>query len=71
LGLDVKQVNAPFTVQVRLDSPDGQLAGTVVVKNEGVSETFLRGANGKRNVFLVFSDATQVENIRFFAGSAK
>jgi arabinoxylan arabinofuranohydrolase len=71
LGLDVKQVNAPFTVQVRLDSPDGQLAGTVVVKKEGVSETFLRGANGKRNVFLVFSDATQVENIRFFAGSAK
>ena len=67
-------------VEVRLDSDAGPLLGTVIVDqyspgaNEGLAETFLRGASGKHDVFLVVKQpdeesAFAVMEMRFIAGA--
>ncbi|MFC6063260.1 glycoside hydrolase family 3 protein [Streptomyces ochraceiscleroticus] len=61
-----KEGGGSGTVQVRLGSPDGPLAGTAEVRGTGDRYTYatvtapLRGARGRHDVHLVFSDAMRL-----------
>ncbi|WP_319503330.1 family 43 glycosylhydrolase [uncultured Draconibacterium sp.] len=74
-GLKAQDVKQPYNVEIRLDSTEGKLIGTVVVTENGTAETFLRNANGVHDVYLIVNDNTKNEIIfnapRFFAGSPK
>ena len=70
-GINASGVKAQTKAEVRLGSPTGKLLGTAILKQDGTAETFLRGANGKHTVYLVFDNAVTVKSARFFAGSPK
>lgn len=72
-GLEVKGVEKTAKCEIRLDSPKGKLVGTIIIKKDGISETLLREASGKRTIYLVFKDANnaKIKSARFFAGSPK
>lgn len=66
--------------EIRLDSEDGVLCGTILFDQsypsaDGLVDTFLREAHGIHDVYLVFeSQATSelyAEDLRFFAGAPK
>lgn len=67
----------PPELEVRADAPDGELLGTARVwlqqqePGSGVAETFLRNANGRRDIFVVNRNgaAFEASRFRFFAGS--
>ena len=65
----VKAVSGPGRIEVRLDAPDGHLAGTVVARAGAPAETFLRGASGTRDVYLVRHGDVEFTQARFFAGA--
>ena len=68
-------------LEIRLDGIEGELAGTCVVnpgilkKHHGLVETFLRGAHGRRDVYLIYeTDVAGYQDVRlseplFFAGA--
>ncbi len=70
-GIHASKVEAPINAEIRLDKPDGKLIGTIKIDKSGISETTLREANGKHDVFVVLSGNCEVEMMQFFAGSAK
>ena len=74
-GIDIKNVESPTTCEIHLDSKDGKLVGTFVIKRDGVSETLLREANGIHNIYFVFKDKiapkTSIRSLRIFAGCPK
>jgi hypothetical protein len=69
--------DSPPELEVRADAPDGPLLGTARVRlsqreqGQGVAETFLRGANGRRDIFVVNRNGAKFKPgpFRFFAGS--
>ena len=78
---DIEKSAANARIEIRKDNPDGMLMGTLLVNNESISknfgkvQTFLRGANGTHDVYLVVKTSTNekvtLSNPRFFAGSPK
>ena len=78
---DFEKGTANARIEIRKDNPDGMLMGTLLVNNESISknfgkvQTFLRGANGTHDVYLVVKTSTNekvtLSNPRFFAGSPK
>lgn len=68
---------AAARAMIRLDAPDGKLAGTIRLSagsescNGGRAQTFLRGADGVRDVYVVLQSEglLRVQNLRFFAGA--
>ena len=80
LDIQVNESLGNAKVEVRLDSPEGYLCGTIRLSenseqvNNGKIETFLREANGVHDVYLVFHlpgnyKMYNFESPRFFAGS--
>ncbi len=78
--LSAKRFSDGTEVEVRLDSDAGRLLGTVIVDahsagaNDGLAETFLRGASGEHDVFLVVKQPEEesifaVMDLRFIAGA--
>lgn len=69
--LNIQGVNSPVKCEIRLDKQDGELIGTFDIKQDGLSETFLRNANQKRTIYFIFktSENLKVKSARFFAGS--
>jgi hypothetical protein len=65
----VEDARGSGRIEVRLDAPDGHLAGTIVPRPGVPSETFLRGANGMRDVYLVRHGEVEFTQPRFFAGA--
>ncbi|WP_372649079.1 family 43 glycosylhydrolase [Draconibacterium sp.] len=74
-GLKASQVTKPVKVEIRLDAPNGQLIGTLIIKGNGDCETMLRNANGVHDVYLTVNDNFKEKVVfnapRFFAGSPK
>ncbi|MBP6387178.1 MAG: family 43 glycosylhydrolase [Pseudarcicella sp.] len=70
-GLKASNVKKPLKAEIRLDKPDGKLIGTVWVDKSGVSETTLREARGKHDVFVTFTENCDLNKMEFFAGSSK
>ena len=73
-AIDIKGIKTPTKCEIRLDSSDGELIGTLIIKKDGVTETLLRNAKGNHNVYLVFSNTInnkKINSARFFAGSPK
>ncbi|MEL7118287.1 MAG: carbohydrate-binding protein, partial [Bacteroidota bacterium] len=80
-GMDVKKLDTRGKVEIRLDDEDGLLLGSISFDqnakniNKGRLETFLRGANGQHDVYLVFKleepGNIKIANCEFFAGSPK
>ena len=81
LGANVLDVNVDGKLEVRLDSPEGTLVGSITLTEarltgrDGLIETFLREANGTHDVYFVHRKGTKtgtlrLRNIRFFAGSS-
>jgi len=71
-GVQAEGVEQNINAEIRLDKPDGELAGTITITGNGNFEYGIRNAKGKRDVYIVFKNATsklQVEKFRFFAGS--
>lgn len=78
-GLNVLNTISEGKVEIRLDSPDGKLVGTILLDefsnqvNRGRAETFIRGAKEKRDIFLVFEmggeGEVQVSYPEFFGGA--
>ena len=68
-GLKASGVKEPIKAEVRLGSPDGILAGTLLINKKGVAETFLREANVTQDIYLVFNGKVKVKDIRVFAVS--
>lgn len=74
LGFETKGLRTPTKFEVRLDSSNGTLIGTIMASKEGVSETFLRGANGRHSIVIIAKDLKEeitLHKIRVFAGSPK
>jgi len=63
-------VKKPLKAEIRLDSQTGKLLGTVLINKDGVSGSFLRNANGKHTVYLLFNDEIEIKSARFYAGSS-
>lgn len=76
-GANFNGVTSSFDVEVRTGAADGKLIGTLKVKKDGITETFLRDANGTQDVYLVFKGntgtgtTTELKSFRFFAGAPK
>ncbi|MCM2679157.1 family 43 glycosylhydrolase [Echinimonas agarilytica] len=80
-GMTVEQTTPNGHIEVRRDSPDGMLMGTLLLRdhsmkiNNARTETFLREAHGNdRKVYLVFRTEGQQVKVSapdFFAGSPK
>ena len=74
-GLKASQVTKPVKVEIRLDAPNGQLIGTLIIKGNGDCETMLCNANGVHDVYLTVNDNYKEKVVfnapRFFAGSPK
>lgn len=80
-GIDIEHCKGRGQIEVRKDSADGALLGTIVLdpmsahNNEGRAETFLRHANGKHDIVLLIQmeegQQLQIRNPHFFAGKPK
>ena len=80
-GAKVNKCTGKAKVHIHLDSETGPMIGTLVLKenstgiNNGTVETFLRGANGTHNVYLVVDKEKdcefEISDLRFFAGAPK
>jgi arabinoxylan arabinofuranohydrolase len=70
-GIKACNVSKPTRAEIRLDKPNGKLVGTVLINKNGIWECSLREAKGKRNVYVIFDSAIDVESMRFFAGNPK
>ena len=81
LAANVLDLNVDGKLEVRLDSPEGTLVGSITLTEarltgrDGLIETFLREANGTHDVYFVHRKGTKtgtlrLRNIRFFAGSS-
>jgi len=74
-GLNAKGILKSIKAEIHKGSKDGPLMGTLIIKRDGISETFLRNANSKADVYIVFKDLSDekviVSSMRFFAGSPK
>lgn len=78
-GLELKNTTTKGKIELRLDRPDGQLVGTIPFNeysnevNDGRMETFLRGASGRHDIYLVFKlhnpGQLQIKDPEFFAGA--
>ena len=68
-GIKASQVNQPLTAKVFSGSEKGELLGTVKIKEECIACTFLRNANGIKDIYLIFDGKAKVSNLNFFAGS--
>jgi len=78
---DFEKGAANARIEIRKGSPEGLLMGTLLVNNESISknfgkvQTFLRGANGTNDLYLVVKTSTnekvKFSNPRLFAGSQK
>ncbi|MCF0201736.1 MAG: family 43 glycosylhydrolase [Bacteroidaceae bacterium] len=51
---DVKNVQTPATIELRLDSPEGQLIGTVKIQNDGTAKATLKPVAGKHDLWFRF-----------------
>lgn len=72
--LNAKKAKQSYKVEIRLDNPDGILAGTVVVKDSGTNGTLLRDVNGIHDIFLKVTEIDEkviFTSPRFFAGAPK
>ncbi|MBK8656386.1 MAG: hypothetical protein IPN20_21300 [Haliscomenobacter sp.] len=58
----------PVIAEIRLGTPDGKLAGTVIAQHSGIHETFLRGANKSHDVFVVIKGKAGLKD-SMFAGA--
>jgi arabinoxylan arabinofuranohydrolase len=74
-GMNIKGINTPAKCAIHLDKPDGELIGTFMIKKDGISETLLRNANGKHNIYFVFENQfdtkSTIVSVKIFAGSPK
>ena len=74
-GLNAKGIKNPIKAEIRKGSEDGTLLGTLIIKHDGISETFLRNAANKTDIYIVFKDLSDekviISSMRFFAGSPK
>lgn len=73
-AVNVQNVDNPFDIEVRADKADGKLLGTLKVKKDGDTETFLREASGNLDIYLVVKDLKEevtLQQFRFFAGAPK
>ena len=71
-SVEASEVSSPFLLEIRLDQPNGHLAGTMKVDRPGIHDTFLRAARGKRQVYLVarnLKNPVRIVNPKFFAGN--
>ncbi len=68
-GIHIIADEFPVIAEIRLGTPDGKLAGTVIAQHSGIHETFLRGANKSHDVFVVIKGKAGVKKIRLFAGA--
>jgi arabinoxylan arabinofuranohydrolase len=73
---EASEVTSKSFIEVRLDSPEGKLVGTVPVTQDGIKTRAMREAKGLHDVYLVFKNETPdfkatIKNIRFIAGSPK
>lgn len=82
LSAVIQDANVDGKLEVRLGSPNGQLAGTITLTQkrmadrQGYVDTFLREARGTQDVYLVHKKGAKtgnlkLKNIQFFAGSPK
>jgi len=74
-GLNAKEIKNPIKAEIRKGSEDGTLLGTLIIKQDGISEAFLRNAANKTDIYIVFKDLSDekviISSMRFFAGSPK
>lgn len=76
---EVTKLKGGGTIQIRMDSEEGLLIGTIPLKqdatkiNKGRLSTFLREAEGKRDVVVVVetSGKVTIKDLKFIAGSPK
>lgn len=67
--LNVDKLDEPVRAEIRKGAVDGPLMGTLLIKKEGIVDTFLRGASGIQDIHIVFDAPVQVSKLRFFAGA--
>lgn len=66
---DVSQISHPMAVEIRLDSENGKLLGTLVIDKDGHHSTSLIDANGKHKVYLkAVGGEAILSKCRFLAG---
>ncbi|MCG8702394.1 MAG: family 43 glycosylhydrolase [Bacteroidales bacterium] len=80
-GLQLEETADGGKIEIRMDSKDGKLLGTILLKenskniNGGRLETFLRDAKGKHNIYIVIrtpkGKTIKFKQPEFFAGSPK
>jgi arabinoxylan arabinofuranohydrolase len=80
-GALIRNTVTEGSIEIRKDSPTGTLLGTITIDknsrviNHGQAETFLRGARGVHDIYLVFNipenERLRIFYPRFFAGSPK
>lgn len=80
-GVKVLQSVTKGKIEIRKDAANGTLLGTILLNenslktNNGITETFLREANGEHTIVLVFksdnNETIKIAEPNFFAGSPK